>query len=214
MKIFAREILGIAKEVVAWGSRMSLPRSFYLKQREGVSDMKQYPTDPELDLEIWTYTNAQGYPAGIAFWGKSNKPLWNFYYRNQAELDKKIQGTIETRKSHIERVQQQRQERREYKHGLKEGDIMYSSWGYDQTNIDFYQVVEAGEKSVKIRKIGQKTVSSATTSDNVVAVPNSFQGPPMTKIVKPGDVVSIASYANAYKWDGEPKYQTGFGFGH
>jgi hypothetical protein len=68
---------------------------------------------------------------------------------------------------------------------------------------------------VKIRKIEQKVVGSGDiTSEQVVAAPNHFDGPPMTKVVRPGDVVSIASYASAYKWDGRPLHQTAFGFGH
>lgn len=26
------------------------------------------------------------------------------------------------------------------KYGLKEGDILYDTWGYEQTNVEFYQV--------------------------------------------------------------------------
>ena len=40
----------------------------------------------------------------------------------------------------------------------KEGDILHHSWGYDQTNCDFYQVVEVKKASVVLRKIGAKTV--------------------------------------------------------
>jgi len=38
------------------------------------------------------------------------------------------------------------------------GDILHHSWGYDQTNCDFYQVVEVKKASVILRKIGAKTV--------------------------------------------------------
>lgn len=39
---------------------------------------------------------------------------------------------------------------------IKEGSIFYSSWGYDQTNIDFYQVVKATAKTVWLRKLNAK----------------------------------------------------------
>ena len=35
----------------------------------------------------------------------------------------------------------------------KVGDILYSSWGYYQTNIDFYKVVKVSEFSVLIQKL-------------------------------------------------------------
>lgn len=52
------------------------------------------------------------------------------------------------------------------KYGVKVGDIFYASWGYEQTNIDFFQVISlAGESSVRVRQvnlpmIGESPVSS------------------------------------------------------
>ena len=36
------------------------------------------------------------------------------------------------------------------------GDIFYSSWGYDQTNVDFYQVVKTTPKTIALKKIDKK----------------------------------------------------------
>ena len=41
----------------------------------------------------------------------------------------------------------------EPKHNIKIGDIFYNSWGYDQTNIDFYQVVATTAKTITLRAI-------------------------------------------------------------
>ena len=40
----------------------------------------------------------------------------------------------------------------------KVGDILYSSWGYDQTNIEFFKVVRVSEFSVWIQEVGSKIV--------------------------------------------------------
>lgn len=46
------------------------------------------------------------------------------------------------------------------KFGVKVGDIFHMSWGYDQTNNDFFQVVElVGESSVRIREVGLNLIS-------------------------------------------------------
>lgn len=40
------------------------------------------------------------------------------------------------------------------KYGVKVGDVFYTSWGYDQTNIDFFQVIAlCGESSVRVRQV-------------------------------------------------------------
>ena len=41
----------------------------------------------------------------------------------------------------------------EPKHDIKIGDIFYNSWGYDQTNIDFYQVISTTAKTITLRAI-------------------------------------------------------------
>lgn len=40
---------------------------------------------------------------------------------------------------------------------LKTGDIVSNSWGYEQTNVDFYQVTRTTEKSVWFKEIESET---------------------------------------------------------
>ena len=109
-------------------------------------------------------------------------------------------------------------------HNYSIGDILYSSWGYDQTNIDFYEVVGITAKSVKIRRLHtmnpplRTSVEVNSFTERVEPVPGDFASEPMTKRVRPGNdgrgSVKISSYAYAYYWDGSPKYQTAWGYGH
>ena len=42
-------------------------------------------------------------------------------------------------------------------HSLKVGDILYCSWGYDQTNVDYFKVSEViGKRKIKIPKKRKK----------------------------------------------------------
>lgn len=43
----------------------------------------------------------------------------------------------------------------------KVGDLLASSWGYDQTNVEFFQVIEAGKRCLKLRRIGADAVPKA-----------------------------------------------------
>lgn len=40
---------------------------------------------------------------------------------------------------------------------IEVGSIFYNSWGYEQTNIDFYQVVKVSPSSIWIREL-KKTI--------------------------------------------------------
>lgn len=67
---------------------------------------------------------------------------------------------------------------------FKVGEVFYDSWGYEQTNIDFYQIVEVKNKSVVIRKIGQiYDKCTGWASETVKPNVDDFIGEPMTKIV-------------------------------
>jgi hypothetical protein len=58
---------------------------------------------------------------------------------------------------------------------VKVGDIFRMSWGYDQTNVDWFQVTRTTPKGVVVREIsGQETEATGPMSSNVVAVKDSF----------------------------------------
>ena len=53
------------------------------------------------------------------------------------------------------------------------GTIFYDSWGYDQTNVDFYKVIRKTAKMVEVVAIGQHKVEDTSwASENVIANPD------------------------------------------
>jgi hypothetical protein len=55
------------------------------------------------------------------------------------------------------------------------GDIFTESWGYDQTNVDAYQVVAVTARTVSLREIAVESVqNTGWASDKVVPVPDKF----------------------------------------
>lgn len=88
----------------------------------------------------------------------------------------------------------------EYEHGYKVGDILYISWGYEQTNLDFFKVVAATEKSIRIVEVSMKvkeqngvsSMSRDVAFDTTTATPleRSYAIKDQIK----GDVKKICSY--------------------
>jgi len=172
------------------------------------------PLVPEgTDLQVWTWEEGDKV-YGIAFAGKSNKPLWHHRFLGEPQRDRKIKETAEARRRTIETKLQRMKERKEFQHDYKVGDILVSSWGYEQTNVDWFQVTKVVGKQIEMREIGGKTVRGEPPAEYVVPVPNSFKGPPMRKTPQKGGYVRLTSYSSASKWDGKPAYQTAFGYGH
>lgn len=190
------------------------PRRSYLPP-EARDDKPFVP--PGTDLEIWTW-DKDGKPYGVAFAGKSNKPLWLYRFQNESRRQQEVDATIRRRKEQIDEKVRRQKERREFQHGLEPGTLLYSSWGYDQTNVDFYQVTKVVGKQVEIRKVEKKVVRDSGPQVYVAPVPNRFTGPPKRKTPQKGggrDGAYVKLDHNyAYIWDGKPKYETGFGYGH
>lgn len=187
---------------------MKLSREFY---KPSEYSAKIVPKGVKAEIYLVDEKSAMG------FGGKRSKPDFNYLFRSKERRDEYVKEYIEGLVKDAEYKSKRAAEKRNFVHDLKVGSILYSSWGYDQTNIDFYEVVElVGKKSVKILPIGKAVESSSTGADYVVAIPGSFskEKEPMLKRVSEGNSVRIESFSNAYLWDGKPKYETAFGWGH
>lgn len=206
-----------ASEKTAMRGRFSLPRGEYLPKDN--SSLRERKDTPE-GLQIWVWDSIMGghptFSAG-AWAGKADKPLWNHYYRNENQRERKIQDTIQAYQYRVEAKRQRMEERKNFQHGFQVGDILVASWGYDQTQNDWFQVVALYGKAIGIREIESEVVSRSTGADMRVGLPDRFTGPLLKKIPQGSGGqahVKIHNSATAYKWDGKPKYETGWGYGH
>jgi hypothetical protein len=88
-------------------------------------------------------------------------------------------------------------------HNFVEGSIIYNSWGYDQTNIDFYQIVEVKTKSVIIRRIESCYVSGTEgfMCANVKPIKDCFLGEPILK-----KIVTSVNYSGNISYHIKAKY--------
>ncbi|MES2208495.1 MAG: hypothetical protein V4525_17090 [Pseudomonadota bacterium] len=91
-------------------------------------------------------------------------------------------------------------------HTLKINDVLYSSWGYEQTNVDFFQVVRTTAQSVWVKELKQQKVATADMSGTTTPLINEFKENAKERMhrVKHGDSIRIESYTSASLWDGKP----------
>ena len=105
-------------------------------------------------------------------------------------------------------------------HTLCKGTILYSSWGYDQTNIDFWEVVRATPTMVELRQLQQETVEDGFMQGHTRPLLGQYRRPwpasgedvteetTIKRKVHVGepDTVRLESFAWARRWDGQPKW--------
>lgn len=90
------------------------------------------------------------------------------------------------------------------RYGVKVGDLFRASWGYEQTNNDFFQVVElVGASSVRVREVYPEIVStkavSSMSEDRTIKVSREMlPAAPRSVFIKDqerGDLKRLKSYA-------------------
>jgi hypothetical protein len=111
----------------------------------------------------------------IAYKGKAAKSVWYYQFKNQEALQKKIEETV----SGLEAWEAKKLERRAKQHAphtLKVGEILRSSWGWEQTNVQYYQVVGVTRNSVALCEVAQNTMETGFMCGECTPVPNQFIG--------------------------------------
>ena len=108
------------------------------------------------------------------------KKIW---YAKQTDDRMEIAKTITGLEEYAEKVRNEEpaeiKAEKVNKYGVKVGDLFYISWGYEQTNIDFYQVVKiVGESSVIVRAVWPERVTDeymphGMAADRVYKVPEN-----------------------------------------
>lgn len=154
------------------------------------------------------------YPHLYTWRGRQAKPFIRFYYRNEDSMNESIDRIIETE---LEYANNKKQKKATVKPVFAVDDLFYMSWGYNQTNVNFYQVID--KPSAHFALI-QEIHGTYTKNCQVTAVPNSFkEKEPMRKKIlmdnngKP--YINMKSYANAYPTEvGREHYETPAGCGH
>ena len=98
-----------------------------------------------------------------------------------------------------ERKAKRAAERAAAKENVKEGDIFVASWGWEQTNVDAYQVVAKKGATVTLREIALKSVegSEGFMSDLVVPVKDAFIGEEFKKRIT-GRSIKISDCQTAF----------------
>ncbi|HDT0958361.1 TPA: hypothetical protein QHS82_002246 [Escherichia coli] len=101
---------------------------------------------------------------------------------------------------------------------IRIGDIFHTHWGYEQTNIEFYQVVSLhGKETVGLREIAREVVEHTSwCSAEIRPVPDKFIDEAIHKrrvIAKWGSVlVRFSDVTNAWRTSPEALHHCSWGY--
>jgi hypothetical protein len=146
---------------------------------------------------------------------KAMKPHINYAFKTREQLQKCLFNEIEAMKASERSKEQYKQDRKVTPEKLslvKVGDIYHASWGYDQTNNDYYQIVDIRGSIAILRPIGSFGVpgSEGFMSCKVMAEKDKFIGDPIrSRIQFRGNAPHFTINSHYAKlWDGKPDYES------
>lgn len=130
-------------------------------------------------------------------------------------LERFIKEREQAQERHASQKQARKQARESFVNPYKPGDILYSSWGYDQTNREFYQILEVRDVAIKVCEVFQNRERDGYDSGHCSPRRDEFKGAPkwITIQVDERGNHSVPSpiHGNLYVYEGKPVY---FSDGH
>ena len=158
------------------------------------------------DLGIQVYYKESPTISGLCFVGRAVNPTWHYRFKDGQQRINEVTRTFKNvaERAEYKAARKAKAAEASANHGVKVGDVFRSSWGYDQTNVDYYQVVAVGNKTATFCKIAQLSESDGFLQGNCVPAPNQFIGKPFKKLIQKSSTessayIKIYSFANAYK---------------
>lgn len=164
-------------------------------QRDAMNGGAEKLQAEDLSSTVYLYENADR-PCARLYRGRALKPSGSYYYRSTEERATRVADWMHQQAGRAVA-------RKPAMRGLVVGDVLRSSWGYEQSNIDYYLVTKMiGKASVEIVEIGK--ISKYDAQDRGYCVPDVSRiiGEPMRKKVD-GTTVKINTCSWARKM--EPK---------
>lgn len=164
----------------------------------------------------YVYRCGRGYGV-IAYGGKRNTSDSHYSYKTIEQAHEAIENWFARLAEHKQRVLDYR--KASYApHTFKPGDIVTNSWGYDQTNVDWYRVTSVTDHFVWLQPICGHTEETGFMSGHSTPHVDTSSADPSTwgfKDAKAEPVRHRASgssvcmkYGSGSKWDGRAMYES------
>ncbi len=164
-------------------------------------------TKIEHALGVAYVRESRGKYEAVAYSGRAIKPAFYEAYRHESDRAKRVADFFTGLEQHAALKATWAAERTA-PHSLKPGDIIHHSWGWEQTQCDFYQITDVTPHGATIRAIGAETVpgSEGFMSCRYTAIKDNFTGEPLKVKINGRNTVTTLKHGHASLWDGRPEY--------
>jgi hypothetical protein len=172
--------------------------------------------------------DAKSYPYSVKFVQETPKArympykvIYHYKFTTLERAEQQANAYINNAKSVAEYREIKRAAKAEANKGVNAadfyqiGDVIVNTWGYEQTNVNYYKVVKVTAKTISIVEIGLTTVKGSeyshgmacnVTADLSNVLPN---GDSFTlRVYEKGRLSNPESFYYMRKWSGEAQYNS------
>jgi hypothetical protein len=164
----------------------------YSFANSSAAELKELEAAGKIDavgtLKIYRYGKSDD--VSVKIWrGRAKKPYAHYRFASEERRKSYIAAEVAKDVARVERKVEYAAETKVNKAAMRKkfkvGTILHHSWGYDQTQCEYFEVIEVKGASCTIREIAAATVpgSEGFMCDSRVACPGNFIGPAMKKII-------------------------------
>lgn len=151
-------------------ARAQLPREFFIPKNA------TKVVDKLSDAVAYIY-ESNGKPCARVFYGKQSQPVIKCYFTNAERRAAAVQQAFADRRDSLARKADRRKERTAWIPDYKVGEILHTNWGYDQTNVEYFEIIDVKGKYVTLRELAQERTETGFMSGNCVPLPGKYLTP-------------------------------------
>lgn len=151
--------------------RFKMPREFYIPK--GATKV----ADKLSDAVAYVRLNEKSRPQAVIFFGKQAKPVSNYWYRSEAARDEAVTKAFESRRASLTFKAERAAKRKAWVPDYKVGEILHTSWGYEQTNVEYFEIVDVAGKYATLREIAQESTETGWLTGRCAPVPGKYLTP-------------------------------------
>lgn len=165
-------------------------------------------TRPHAMAIVYVY-ESNGIFWAIGYAGRKKNPAFRHWYKEEEQRDDYVNKFLDKQEADAVGKIRYRQEKKNFVTSLVQGEILYGSWGWEQTNVEFFEIIEVRSKNtIRIRSLVKHKSYSGDMSGRAMPIAGQYDGETQTVRLRLGDQCSAALCGLKVllaKWDGEPK---------
>ena len=168
--------------------------------------------DKESDAVAYLY-DRNGAPYALGFHGRAQKPDFHYRYRTAERREARVAEFFANRRGTLAFKAEQAAKRKAKAatRKLEVGHVLYTHWGYEQTNIEWFEVTALiGKTMVELREVAGRREETAWAQGKTFPDVGNYVGDPIRRRDRGDGTVKICDVRNGYLWDGKPKHWTAY----